>query len=120
MVPAEHISVKHEEKIRRVQALTITLFAWDPQLVVHKVKPLAAGGNPDLQAQHPSQQLESGPLNSENLLLNLVGVLLGSAQPCALGKAPQCCVSLSCSFITGLTFQDVFFNIFRISGNNVL
>lgn len=84
------------------------------------MKPLAAGGNPDLQAQHPSQQLESGPLNSENLLLNLVGVLLGSAQLCALGKAPQCCVSLSCSFITGLTFQDVFFNIFRISGNNVL
>jgi len=103
-----------------VEAVTVTLFAWDHQLVVHKVKPLAAGGNPDLQTQRPSHKLESGPLNSENLLLNLVGVLLGSARPHALGKAPRRCLSLSCSFITSLTFQDVLFNIFKISGNNVL
>lgn len=87
----------------------ITLFAWDPRLVVHKAKPLATGGNPDLETQHPSHKLESGPPDSENLLLNLVGVLLGSARPRALRKAPRCCLSLSHSFITGLTFQDGFF-----------
>lgn len=60
---------KAQGKIRRAQAVTITLFASDPhQLVVHKVKPPTTGGNPDLQTQHPSHKLESGPLNSKNLL----------------------------------------------------
>lgn len=42
----------------------ITLFAWDLQLLVHKVKPLPTGWNPDLWAQHPSQ-LQAGMGSSE-------------------------------------------------------
>lgn len=83
---------------------------WDPPWqVVHRAKPLAAGEIPELQTQHPSHKLESGPLSSETLLLALVGVLLGSAGLPVWGEAPRCSLSLSCSFITGLTFRDVFF-----------
>ncbi|XP_035746131.1 isthmin-1 [Egretta garzetta] len=74
IVPAEHVSIKHEEKHRECR-LYQSLFARDPRLVARNVKPLATGGNLDLPIQHPSHKLRSGPLNCENLLLNLVGVL---------------------------------------------
>lgn len=50
-----------------------SLYAWDPQLVAHKMNPLATGGNPGLQAQHPSDSLGSGPPNPEKSPAELGG-----------------------------------------------
>lgn len=89
--PAEY---KSQGKSEKSAGCAGHLYAWDPQLVAHKMNPLALGGDPELQAQHPSHSLGSGPSNSEKPPAELGGspALVGVLSP-ALWVRPHRAVS---------------------------